>query len=325
MISSAARSEVVASGETENGTPQGSIAKAQANQRKWTVLALLSVYIIWSTTYLGIRYALESFPPYLMMGIRFVIAGGGLGIVLLLRGGPMPTRRQIRSATIVGILLLVFGMGSVALAEQSISSGLAATLVATSPVWAMIFSMLWGDRPHRREWVGVALGLFGVGVLSLEGNLQANPLGVALMIFAPAAWGLGSVWSKHLDMPKGAMANAAEMFIGGAILVVLGLLRGERILTPPTLNASLAMIYLITFGSLVTLTAYMYLLKTVSPALATSYALVNPALALLLGALVGEQITGSALIALPIILTGVAFVAFRKKQPKPAIEPTIPE
>ena len=281
------------------------------SKRFWIIAALLSVYIIWGTTYLGIRFALESFPPYLMMGIRFVIAGGALFVFLLLRGTPLPTLRQWRSAALVGVLLLVFGMGSTAMAEESISSGLTAALVATSPLWAMLFSMIWKQYPTRTDWIGVLLGFVGVLLLSMEGNLQANPGAVALMVFATSMWALGSVWMRRLDMPNGAMGNAAEMLCGGVILVVLALLRGEQITSAPTTGALLALIYLIIFGSLVTISAYMYLLKTVSPALATSYALVNPAIALLLGvALGGETLTGSALIALPVILAGIGVVIF---------------
>ncbi len=300
-------------------TPQealGSVqaAKIQTNRRVMIITSLLTLYIIWSTTYLAIRYALESFPPYLLMGIRFVMAGGGLLIFLRMRGASMPTLKQWRSSMIVGGLLLVCGMGSVAMAEQTVSSGLAAMLVATAPLWTMIISMAWGNRPTRFEWIGVALGIAGVGLLTLEGNLQANPGGVALMLFASACWSLGSVWSNHLDMPEGAMGNASEMLAGGAILVILGLVSGERITVAPTTSAVLALLYLTTFGSLATITAYMYLLKTVQPSLATSYAFVNPAIALLLGVVLGgEHITGSALIALPVILVGVGFVALRKK------------
>lgn len=284
------------------------------NRRFWIVVALLTVYIVWGTTYLGIRFALESFPPYLMMGIRFVIAGGALFLFLMARGAALPTLKQWRSAAIVGVLLLVGGMGSVAMAEQWVSSGLAATLVATAPLWTLVFSMLWRNVPTRAEWIGVALGIMGVALLSLEGNLLANPAGIALMIFATACWSLGSVWSRHLELPKGAMGNAAEMLTGGLVLVVLGLARGEQISGAPTASALLAMVYLITFGSLATITAYMFLLKTVQPALATSYAFVNPAIALFLGVLLGgEHLTGSALVALPVILLGVAFVALRRR------------
>jgi drug/metabolite transporter (DMT)-like permease len=243
------------------------------------------------------------------MGIRFVLAGAMLFVFLRARGAAMPTPKQWHSAVIVGVLLLVFGMGSVAMAEQWVSSGLAAALVATVPLWALAFSALWRNFPTRSEWLGVGLGFVGVAILTLEGNLQANPLGVALMLFATASWALGSVWMRRLDMPPGAMGNAAEMLAGGVILLIVGLLRGEQITGAPTTNALLALTYLTTFGSLATLTAYMYLLKTVSPALATSYTFVNPPIALLLGVLLGgEHLTGSAVIALPVILLGVAFV-----------------
>lgn len=286
----------------------------QINRRFWIILALLTVYIIWGTTYLAIRVALESYPPYLMMGIRFVIAGGILLIFLWARGAKMPTRKQWRNATIIGALLLVGGMGSVAIAEQYISSGLAATLVATSPLWAMVFSILWRNWPTRIEWIGVGLGIAGVAILSLEGNLQANPEGVLLMLAAPISWAFGSVLSRHLDMPEGVMGNAAEMLAGGLLLLILAVPRGESIVGAPTFDATMALIYLITFGSLATMTAYMYLLKTVQPSLALSYAFVNPAIALFLGVMLGgEELTGSALIALPVILVGVAFVALRKK------------
>lgn len=299
---------------TASNIPEETQDQVRLNQRFLIILALLILYVVWGTTYLGIRLALESYPPYLMMGIRFTIAGGALFAFLKLRGAATPTLKQWRSATIVGVLLLVGGMGSVALAEQSVSSGLAATLVASAPLWALLFSMRWGAKPARTEWIGVALGIFGVALLSLEGNLQANPVGVALVVFATVSWSLGSVWSRHLDMPAGGMGNAAEMLVGGIVLLVLGLLRREQIVGVPTTNAVLALAYLTTFGSLLTMTAYMYLLKTVHPTLATSYAFVNPAIALFLGVLIGgELLTGSVYIALPVILLGVAFVALRKK------------
>jgi len=297
----------------QNVAAQAKPAALLSNRRFWIALSLLTVYLIWGTTYLGIRFALESFPPYLLMGIRFVLAGGALFVFLRSRGAPMPTLRQWRSAAIVGVLLLVVGMGSVAMAEQWVSSGLAATLVATMPLWMMVFSILWRTYPTRSEWIGVGLGLAGVAILSFEGNLQANPLGVALIVFATAGWSLGSVWMGHLDMPRGAMGNAAEMLAGGTVLLVVGLLRGEQLVGAPTTGALLALAYLTTFGSLATLSAYMYLLRNVSPALATSYTFVNPVIALLLGVLMGgEHLTGSALIGLPVILLGVAFVLRRK-------------
>ncbi len=295
-------------------TAPESVAPVEANQRLRIIVALLTVYIIWGTTYLAIRVALESFPPYLMMGIRFLLAGGSLFAVLRFRGAPLPTRKQWRGAAIVGGLLLVGGMGSVAMAEQWVSSGLAATLVATAPLWAIVFSMIWRTFPTRFEWAGVGLGVLGVGLLSLEGNLQAHPAGIVLMLFASISWSLGSVWSRHLELPAGAMSNAAEMLVGGVVLTALGLLGGERIVSLPTAGSWLALLYLASFGSLATLTAYMFLLKTVRPAMATSYAFVNPVIALFLGvALGGEHLTGQAWLALPVILLGVAFVLRPKK------------
>ncbi len=302
--------QAVAVGENSS-IPSGSTESDR--KQLWIVVSLATVYLIWSTTYLAIRVALVSFPPYMLMGVRFLMAGAGLFAVLVVRGGALPTRKQWRNSAIVGGLLLVGGMGGVAQAEESISSGLAATLVAISPVWAMLFSMIWGGRPGRMEWIGVFLGILGVGLLSLEGNLQANPGGILLVTISGISWALGSVWSNHLDLPKGPMGNAAEFLAGGSLLMVVALLKGEHIVGTPTTSALLAMAYLTTFGSLATMTAYMFLLRTVKPALATSYALVNPALALLLGvAIGGETITGSAFIALPVILLGLYFVVRRR-------------
>ncbi len=286
----------------------------QANQRLGIIAALLALYIIWGTTYLGIRIALESYPPYLMMGIRFMMAGSSMFIFLRLRGAPMPTWKEWRAGLIVGVLLLVCGMGSVAMAERSISSGLAAMMVAAAPLWTLIVSLFWKYRPARLEWVGVLIGLGGVALLTLEGNLQANPGAVALMLFASTCWAIGSVWSNHLGMAKGMMGNATEMLCGGVVLVTLGVVMGERISSTPTFSATAALLYLTVLGSLVAMTAYMFLLKNVSHSLATSYAFVNPVIALLLGVVLGgEQITGSALLALPVILCGVAVVAFGRR------------
>lgn len=290
------------------------VLPALLSKRTAIFIALAILYIVWGTTYLAIRFALESIPPYWLMALRFLIAGSGLYVYLRLRGAPNPTWRQWRSATIVGALLLGGGMGSVALAEESISSGLAAALVATAPLWAILYSRLWGRVPERSEWIGVLIGLVGVALLSLESNLQANPQGLFLMLIAPALWSLGSVWMGHLDMPEGFMGSAAEMLAGGLVLVAMALLRGEAFPTAPTSGSLAALVYLIIFGSLMTMTAYTFLLQNVSPALATSYSFVNPAVALLLGVLVGgEVLSGSALIALPVILLGVAFV-FRSKK-----------
>jgi len=291
------------------------------NQKRfWVILSLLTVYIVWGTTYLASHIALESFPPYLLMGTRFITAGTILFALLLATGTKLPTRRQWRNAAIIGTFILVGGTGSVALAQGAISSGLAATLVATVPLWTLIFNLFWKKIPSRTDWIGVGLGISGVALLTREGNLQANPLGVLIILFAAANWAFGSVLSSHLDMPKGIMMNAAQMMCAGGGFFIVSALRGEAMLHTPTSSTLLALTYLITFGSLAAMSAYVYLLNNVSALLATSYTFVNPAIALMLGSvLAGEKLTGSAFVALPLILLGVGFVAYRRSS---AAKPT---
>jgi drug/metabolite transporter (DMT)-like permease len=278
------------------------------------VLALLALYIIWGSTYLAIRVALEGFAPYQMMGIRFVIAGSLLYTVLRARGAPAPDRRQWRSSAIVGALLLVGGMGSVAFAEQWIASGLAAVWIATMPLWAALFAGLFGRWPRRIEWLGLGLGVAGVAMLNLEGNLQANPIGALALTFATICWAFGSVWSRRLSLPSGLMASAAEMLTGGVLLVAFSLIIGEK-MPRPTVPSVLAVAYLIVFGSIIAFSAYGYLLRQVRPTLATSYAYVNPVVAVGLGvALAGEPITLIGVLAIPVILAGVALVALSRER-----------
>ncbi|NJN36145.1 MAG: EamA family transporter [Nitrospiraceae bacterium] len=229
---------------------------------------------------------------------------------------PLPTRLQWRNAALIGGLILVGGTGSVALAqERAVSSGLAATLVATVPLWTMIFNLYWREKPNRWEWLGVGLGICGVALLTLEDNLQSNPIGILMILFAAACWAFGSVLRPHLEMPKGMMANAAQMLLAGLMFFAFSFLRGEAMLAAPTSETLLALLYLITFGSLAAMTAYMYLLSNVSSLLATSYTFVNPAIALFLGVILGGEIlTGSAFIALPLILMGVGFVAYQNRK-----------
>jgi drug/metabolite transporter (DMT)-like permease len=279
------------------------------------LLALLAVYLIWGSTYLALRFGVESFPPFLLNGIRFLVAGGGMFAVLRWRGHALPSSRQWFSAARVAALLLVGGTGLIALAEDvGVGSGVVATAVATVPVWAAISSGLFGSWPRRLEWAGIAVGLAGVLVLAQEGDFQSSTLGMILIILAPMLWAFGSVWSTRLDLPRALMSTAAELLSGGVLLTVLGLLRGERIEAPPTTASLLALVYLITFGSIVAFTAYVYLLENTRPAMASSYAYVNPAVAVLLAMTLGaETVTGPIFIALPLILVGVAIVALAQR------------
>ncbi|MDJ0954269.1 MAG: drug/metabolite exporter YedA [Acidimicrobiia bacterium] len=279
-------------------------------QRFLVLAALGAVYVIWGSTYLALRFGLEGFPPFILNGIRFVVAGAIMYPVLRARGLPRPTRRQWGNAALVGVLLLVGGVGLVTVAEdQGVGSGVAATAVAVMPLWAALFSGIFGLWPANREWLGLGLGFLGVVLLAQEGDLQASPLGLVLVLVAPMLWALGSVWGSRLDLPSPLMTAAAQLLVGGGVLMVAGLLRGERIDAVPPAEAWLALAYLTVMGSIVAFAAYVYLLEAVRPALATSYAYVNPVVAVALGVTLGaETVTGAAWLALPIILAGVALV-----------------
>lgn len=272
-------------------------------------LALLGVYFIWGSTYLAIRYAVQTVPPFLQAGCRFLIAGAILYLYLRARGAPKPKRREWLGAAIVGVLLLVGGNGLVSLAETSVASHLAALLIATVPIWAALFARFWGHTPTRLEATGLILGLAGVGLLNFGTSLRGNLLGTVILLVAAASWALGSVWSSHLTLPRGLMASAIEQIVGGALMLPLGLVRGERITAMPSGRSLAALLYLILFGSLVAFSCFNYLLQHVRPALATSYAYVNPLVAVVLGVgLAGESMTPSGLLAIVVILAAVTSI-----------------
>jgi len=289
-------------------------------QKTIIILALLSMYLIWGSTYLVIRIAIVSIPPLLMTSTRLLLAGVILFLFLILRRHKLPNRRQWLNALVVGGLMLGGGLGMTTFAEQWIESSLAAVLVATIPLWTMVMMSVGGKRPLRQEWLGIFVGLVGVLLLNVEDNLQANPFGAFLMILAPISWSLGSVLSRRLDLAKGSMGFASEMLMGAAVLFVLAMLRGERIIAMPDTSAIIAWLYLAIFGSLIAFSAYMYLLQTVNLTLATSYAYVNPVVAVFLGVLVaGETISNLGLVAIGIILSAVVIISFAQRKPKVAM------
>ncbi len=279
------------------------------------ILALLAVYFIWGSTYLALRFGLEGFPPFLLNSIRFLLAGVAMYAVLRWRGVPAPSRRQWWNAGRVGALLLG-AVGFVTVAEDhGVGSAVVAAAVAIIPVWAALVSGLFGSWPRRLEWIGLVVGLVGVLVLTQEGDLQASTLGLALVIVAPVLWAFGSVWGTRLDMPPPLMATAAELISGGLLLGVVGLLMGERIEAVPSETSLLALLYLAVFGSIGGYTAYVYLLDNTRPALATSYAYVNPAVAVVLGVTLGaEVLTGQVFLGLPLVLGGVAVITLAQRQ-----------
>ena len=284
-------------------------------------LALAAVYLIWGSTYLGIRFALEGgFPPFLLGGIRFTIAGTLMYAFLRGRGMPPPSRAQWGNALVLGILLMLLGNGMVNLAEQTVSSGMAAVAVASAPLWMGVFSAMRGDRPTRGEWVGLGIGFIGVLWLNAGSSLSATPMGMIALLVATLAWSFGSIWSRGRDLAPPFMNAAAQMLCGGVAMVVAGRLAGERMYALPTPHALGAFAYLIVFGSWIGFTAYIWLLHHVRPALAGSYAYVNPAIAVMLGAwLAGERFGTHELVAMGVILLGVVAITLAKAaKPKAA-------
>ncbi|HET7789132.1 MAG TPA: drug/metabolite exporter YedA [Myxococcales bacterium] len=273
------------------------------------LLAMGALYLIWGSTYLAIRYALQGYPPFLLAGVRYLAAGLIAYAIALARGAAHPTRTQWRSALVVGTLL-VFGNACVVLAEQWVASGIAAVAIASVPLWVALFAGLFGRWPSRGEWVALAVGLGGVALLQSGGEMRASPAGAMVLTLSCVTWSLGSIYSGRLPLPKGLMSSAAQMLAGGAVLTAVAVVRGERITQAPPAHATLALAYLSVFGSVIAYTAYQFLLQRVRPTLATSYAYVNPVVAVGLGAAVaGEAVAPRAIGALALILGGVAMLA----------------
>ena len=287
--------------------------------------ALLAVYLIWGSTYLGIRFALEGgWPPLLMAGSRFLVAGSLFYGFLRWRGVPAPTRAQWPTLVAMAVLLLGMGNGMVCIAQQTVDSGLAAVAVASAPLWMALFSMFRGHRPTPVEWTGLAIGFAGVAWLNAGTSLSGMSVGlVALLVallVAPVAWAFGSIWSRGRDLPSPFMTAAAQMLVGGALMAAAGWLLGERFEGLPTLKGTLAVAYLASFGSIVAYSAYMWLLHNVRPALAGSYAYVNPAVAVLLGAwLANEHFSGRELVAMGVILGGVVVITLARSRATKAV------
>ncbi len=291
------------------------VAVTSVHSRLMIILSLLALYLLWGGTYLGMRFALQGFPPFIMAAVRQLSAGVILYLFLRVRGNPRPTRAQWLAAALVGGLLLVGGNGIVSFAEQWVSSGLAALALGAIPLWAALFSGLFGRWPTRVEWFGLVLGFSGIILLNLENGLHGNPIGAIALLIAPMSWAFGSILSQRLPMPKGIMSSAAQMLTGGCMLFIVGLGSGERMTSFPAPRPLLAMAFLVIGGSLIAFSAYGYLLRRVRPALATSYAYVNPVVAVGLGAaLAGEQITLVEVLAMLTILSGVVLVSMGRER-----------
>lgn len=293
-------------------------------RRGWILFCLFALYVIWGSTYLAIRWTLQGgFPPLLLGGSRFILAGTILYAVLRLRGYAAPTRRQWAAGAFTGFLLLVVGNGCVAFAQQWVPSGVAALVVGSMPLWAALFSGLYdGQWPGHAERWGLVLGFIGIALLNQGGELGNQWMPVLALLFAPVAWAFGSIWGKRSpSMPSGLMATATQMLCSGVMLLVLSTALGERLPGVPTPRALGAFVYLVAFGSLVAFSAYGYLLRHARPALATSYAYVNPVVAMLLGVGLGGETPGHyAFVAMTAILVAVMLIT-RKAPARPAPAP----
>jgi drug/metabolite transporter (DMT)-like permease len=279
------------------------------SQSLLVVLALFCTYFIWGSTYLAIRFGIESFPPFLMAGMRFTIAGFILYCVMRYLGAANPTKRQWLGASAVGILLPAFGNGTVCYVQQTISSSVAALSIATAPIWMAIFSSIWGHRITHKEWLGVAVGFVGIALLNVGGSLHGQLTSALLLIFAAASWSFGSVWGKRLEMPVGLMASATQMLIGGLALLLMSVLQSEVWPQQISQKSWGAMLFLVVLGSLVAYSAYQYLLNTVRPLIASSNTFVNPVVAFTVGIwFANEHVTTVEFIALAVILVGVFLV-----------------
>lgn len=295
----------------------------------WQIaIALTTVYLVWGSTYLAIRYTVETMPPFLMAAVRFLLSGAILYGWLRRRGSSRPDRLHWRSAFIIGGLLLVGGNGGVVWAELTVPSGLAALLVSMVPLWMALFD--WarpgGRRPGVQTMIGLVLGFIGLVILvgwkNLVSPFSLTP-GVLALLFAPIAWSLGSVYAKRAPLPSSPfMTTSIEMMAGGALLLLVAAMTGEfqNFHISRFSNASwIGLVYLIIIGSLVGFTAYIWLLKHASLSVASTYAYVNPVVAVVLGWLVaGETLSTQTFVGGFVILAAVALITTGSKTPASA-------
>jgi drug/metabolite transporter (DMT)-like permease len=287
--------------------------------RAQIIAAFASIYLVWGSTYLAIRYAIETIPPFIMGGIRFLVSGAMLYAWARYRGAPRPTRLHWRNAVIAGAFLLLGGNGAVVWAEQFVPSGLTALLVSILPFWLVIIE--WARPPRRRPssviLAGLVLGFIGIIVLIGPGNVGGHgdirPLGALVLILGSLSWAIGSFWSRDAQLPQsGLLTTGMEMLGGGALLLIVGALSGELSrfdMHQVSKVSTIGLVYLITFGSLIGFTSYIWLLDKVSPARLGTYAYVNPVVAVLLGwAIAGEKLSIRTGVAAAIVICAVALI-----------------
>ncbi|MET0751770.1 MAG: EamA family transporter [Pyrinomonadaceae bacterium] len=294
------------------------------------IAAFAAVYIFWGSTYLAIKYAIETLPPFLMAGARFTFAGAILMVwARFAKDYEKPKAAHWKTSFIVGTLLLLGGNGGVVFAEHHISSSLAALLVATEPFWIVLLSWLWlkGARPNMKAVLGIAVGFFGVWLLingqaagAATGDSNSMQLfGTIAVIVAALSWATGSIYGLRSPVPKSSIQTAGmQMFSGGLVLLFVSLIFGEWSnfsIAQVSANSWLGVIYLIIFGSLISFTAYSWLLKNAQPAMVATYAYVNPIIAVFLGWLIaGESFTGQMLVGAGVIVGSVVLITSENKE-----------
>jgi drug/metabolite transporter (DMT)-like permease len=283
------------------------------------VLAFAAVYVIWGSTYLAIQFAIKTLPPLLMAGVRFLLAGAVLYLFMRVRGQRAPTARQWRTTAVIGALLVTAGNGGVVLAETSVPSGVVALMVAMVPLWMVLLEWLrpGGVRPTARTAAGLVVGFAGIVLLVGPGDLAGgggvNPAGALLVLCGSLCWAAGSIYARSAALPEnGFMATAMEMTCGGALLLAIGLARGELGAWNPagvSAESVAGLAYLVVFGSLVGFSAYIWLLGNTTTARVSTYAYVNPVVAVLLGWwLANEPLTARVLLAAGVIVAAVAVI-----------------
>lgn len=303
-------------------------AKPAAPSRALVITAYATVYVVWGSTYLAIRYAVQTIPPFLMAGARFLLAGTLLILWSKWRDGARATASNWRAAAIAGTLLLAFGNGAVVWAEQRVPSGLTALLVSSVPLWMVLAEWLrpGGKRPTLGVAVGIAVGMAGIVLLIGPGSLggeRVDPAGAAALVFASLSWAIGSLYSREADLPSNPIfATGMEMFAGGAVLWLGALVAGEWHhfdLAQATTASISGFFYLVVFGSLIGFTAFAWLLRVSSPAKVSTYAFVNPVIAVLLGWAIAHEPVGARTIAAAAVIVGaVALITLAKGKRAPA-------
>jgi drug/metabolite transporter (DMT)-like permease len=279
---------------------------------------LFAVYVIWGTTYLALKIGIEGEPPFFLIGTRFALAGGLLLGWQAMRGEPMPAAKQWRGIVLIGFLLLVVGNGGVAVAEHWVSSGATVALISVMPLATALWSGIFGEAPRRAEWAAIILGAIGAAVMLLGRDLQASPAGTVIILMSATCWSLGTVLSRRLDIPHGPTGFGAEMLTAGIIALVISAGLGEHWAIPQSPRVWGAWVYLVVFGSMIGFSAYRFVVENVSPTLASTYAYVNPPVALIVGWWLGnESFSANTLLGLPIVLAAVALLGWIHSRARP--------